>query len=216
MKFDCVIFDLDGTLLDTLGDLRNALNAALAEFARPARTTEEVRMMVGNGVRNLISKAMPEAASETDLERALRSFREYYNSHLNVETVPYPGIMEMLCRLHDAGMKVCINSNKYDAALKALCIAHFDGLYVAAEGESPDCPRKPDPAAALKLAALCGAHPERTLYVGDSNVDVRTAANAGMHAAWVSWGFRSRDDMGDQLPENCFDDADALCDYILD
>ena len=215
MRFETVIFDLDGTLLNTLGDLRNALNFALAGFDLPPRTTEEVRLMVGNGVRNLIAKAMPAGTPEDVLAEALSAFRAYYNSHLNVETAPYPGIMDMLRRLNSAGVSVCINSNKYDAALKALCAEHFAGLYMLAEGESADCPRKPAPDAALKMAAACKSEPEKMLYVGDSNVDVRTAANAGMHAAWVSWGFRTRDDMGDELPEDCFDNAEVLCDFIL-
>jgi len=215
MKYTAVIFDLDGTLLNTLGDLRNALNHALAKRGLAERTTDEVRRFIGNGVRNLITRALPENSSETEITDTLADFREYYNSHLNVETVPYPGIPELLCKLRASGIKVCINSNKYDAALKELCASHFDGLYLRAEGESAFFPRKPDPAAALSLAASCCADPSGMLYIGDSNVDVRTALNAGMTPVWVSWGFRTREEMGEELPCLCFDDAQSLSDYIL-
>ena len=215
MKFKAVIFDLDGTLLNTLGDLRNAVNYALSCFGLPARTTDEVRMFIGNGVRNLIVRAMPEGASEDDIAKALGYFREYYNSHMNVETCPYEGIIDMLTSLRGSGVKVCINSNKYDAALKELCAHHFNGLYIQAEGESATCPRKPDPSAALMLAGKCGIEPDEMAYIGDSNVDIRTACNAGMTPIYVSWGFRTREDMGDELPELCFDSAKELTEYIL-
>lgn len=215
MRFKAVIFDLDGTLLNTLGDLRNALNHALAEFSLPPRTTDETRLFIGNGVKNLITRAMPENTSESDIEKALTVFRSYYNSHLNVETAPYAGIIDMLRALRDAGVRVCINSNKYDAALKELCACHFDGLYIAAEGESAVRPRKPDPAAALMLAEICGTAPGEMAYIGDSNVDIRTGINAGMTPVYVSWGFRTPADMGSELPEHCFDDAESLKNFIL-
>lgn len=215
MRFKAVIFDLDGTLLNTLGDLRNALNYALSYFDLPARTTEETRMFIGNGVKNLITRAMPEDTSERDIEKALTIFRSYYNEHINVETAPYPGIIDMLRELHDAGVGVCINSNKYDAALKELCARHFDGLYICAEGETGLRPRKPDPAAALMLAEACDADPDQMAYIGDSNVDIRTAINAGMTPVYVSWGFRTPADMGAELPEHCFDNAASLTEFIL-
>lgn len=215
MRFKAVIFDLDGTLLNTLGDLRNAVNHALSCFDLPARTTEEVRMFIGNGVRNLITRAMPERSSDDDISTALAHFRQYYNSHLNIETCPYDGIIEMLVKLKNSGVSVCINSNKYDAALKELCANHFNGLYIQAEGESTSCPRKPDPSAALMLADKCCVKPSEMAYIGDSNVDVRTAKNAGMTPVYVSWGFRTYSDMGDELPENCFDSAEELTAFIL-
>lgn len=215
MKFNAVIFDLDGTLLNTLGDLRNAVNHALSTFGLPPRTLEEVRAFVGNGVANLIRRAMPAGSSEETLAQALAAFRAYYNAHLNVETVPYPGVISMLKDLKAAGLPVMVNSNKYDAALQELVKCHFPNLYFRAAGESDACPRKPDPTAALTLARAAGAAPEKTLYVGDSAVDVNTARNAGMSCAWVSWGFRSREDMASDLPEAAFDTTQALADYIL-
>ncbi len=215
MRYEAVVFDLDGTLLNTLGDLRNAVNSVLAKKGLNARTTDEVRRFIGNGVKNLIKRALPEDANEEEIASALNDFREYYNSHLNVETVPYPGIVEMLERINSAGVKVCINSNKYHVALEELSIHHFNGLYISAEGESETTPRKPDPTAAVRLAGICGVKPENMLYIGDSNVDVRTAVNAGMTPVWVSWGFRNAEEMGAELPEHCFDNALELGDFIL-
>lgn len=215
MSFNAVIFDLDGTLLNTLGDLRNALNNALKKRGLPARTIDDVRRFTGNGVRNLIACVMPENASAEEIDSALSDFRAYYNSHLNVETIPYPGIVTMLRELKASGVKVAINSNKYDTALKELCAAHFDGLYISAEGESALNPRKPDPSTALRLAEICGEKADNMLYIGDSDVDIRTAANAGMTGVWVSWGFRTREEMGSELPENCFNDTKSLTAFIL-
>ena len=215
MRFKAVIFDLDGTLLNTVGDLRNAVNHALACFGLPPRTTDETRLFTGNGVRNLIVRAMPENASDSDIEKALSMFRSYYNEHINIETVPYSGVIDMLKALNDAGVCVCINSNKYDAALKELCAKHFGGLYLFAEGETTSRPRKPDPAAALMMAEACNVSPEEMAYIGDSNVDVRTAKNAGMTPIYVSWGFRTPEDMGTELPEFCFDSTEELKAYLL-
>lgn len=215
MKFDAVIFDLDGTLLNTLGDLRNALNAAIGKAGLPPYSLDSVRLFIGGGVNRLIRSAMPAGASDNEIADMVDEFRAYYNAHLDIETAPYPGIMDMLKKLNDSGVKICVNSNKYDAAVQQLCKSHIDGFYMHALGETENCPRKPDPAAALILAGKCGARPENTLYVGDSDTDVETARNAGMTAAWVSWGFRSREDMGDSLPENCFDTAEELTGFIL-
>lgn len=214
MKFDAVIFDMDGTLLDTLGDIRNALNVTMAERGLPTYSLENVRMFIGGGAKKLILNAMPEASDEERAD-ALRSFQKNYNDKIDVETVPYPGIIDMLAKLRDAGVKVCVNSNKYDAAVQMLSKNHFNGYYFMAAGESEVYPRKPDPSAALTLAKACNAAPERTLYVGDSDIDVLTARNAGMVSAWVSWGFRTREDMGQMLPEACFDSCEELSDFIM-
>lgn len=215
MRYKAVIFDLDGTLLDTLGDLRNALNFALKKRGLPERTTDEVRRFIGNGARSLIVRSLPSGASEEEIASAISQFKEYYNAHLNVESTAYPGIKDMLSALNEAGIKVGINSNKYDLAVKNLCEHHFHGLYLCAVGESSERPRKPDPAAALLIASDFGCRPDEMLYIGDSNVDIRTAKNAGMTPVWVSWGFRSKEDMGDEIPQLCFDDARSLAEFII-
>lgn len=215
MKYKLVIFDLDGTVLDTLGDLANAVNAALEMHAFPTHSFEQVRVMVGNGVANLIRRATPEGTTDEKCAEVLADFKAYYREHVNDITKPYDGILPLLNALKAAGVKVGINSNKYDAALQNLCHIHFEGLYDYAVGESEVTPRKPDPTAAKRIMEAVGAKPEETIYIGDSNVDLNTAANAGVDSAWVSWGFRRRNEMDGCEIANAFDTAEELQAFLL-
>lgn len=215
MKYKLVIFDLDGTVLDTLEDLANAVNAAMEKHGYPCHSIEKVRTMVGNGVANLITRALPAGTDSETHAAVLADFKAHYRDHMNDCTRPYPGIQEMMKALKDAGVKIGINSNKFDAALQNLCRLHFDGLYDYAVGESEVTPKKPDPTAAQRIMAAMGAGTEETIYIGDSNVDLDTARNAGVASAWVSWGLRKRDEMaGCELPVS-FDDAESLLAYLL-
>ena len=182
-----ILFDLDGTLLDTLDDLTDAVNYALGQFGYPARTREEVRAFVGNGARLLIRRAAPDGA---DADAVLAVFRTYYDAHCRVKTKPYGGITEALAQL---GKKypMAVVSNKPDSAVKSLCADYFPGLY--ARGESTDCPRKPAPDMVFKAMEAIGV--QACIYVGDSEVDVLTARNAGMPCLSVLWGFRDRDEI---------------------
>jgi len=215
MKYKLVIFDLDGTVLDTLGDLANAVNAALEMHSFPTHTFEQVRVMVGNGVANLIRRATPADTTDEKCAQVLADFKSYYREHVNDITKPYDGILSLLKALKDAGVKVGINSNKYDAALQNLCHIHFEGLYDYAVGESEVTPRKPDPTAAKRIMEAMDAKPEETIYIGDSNVDLNTAANAGVDSAWVSWGFRRRYEMDGCEITNAFDTAEDLQAFLL-
>ena len=215
MKYKLVIFDLDGTVLDTLGDLANAVNAALEMHSFPTHSVEQVRVMVGNGVANLIRRATPAGTSDEVCAQVLADFKAYYREHVNDITKPYDGILALLKNLKDAGVKVGINSNKYDAALQSLCRIHFEGLYDYAVGESEVTPRKPDPTAAKRIMEAMGVKPDETIYIGDSNVDLNTAANAGVDSAWVSWGFRKRDEMEGCVITNAFDTAEELQAFLL-
>lgn len=215
MRYDLAIFDLDGTVLDTLEDLSNAVNWALEAHGYPARTLDEARRFIGNGVANLISRAVPEGTPEAERAKVLTDFKARYREHINDCTKPYPGIAELLGALRGAGMRVAINSNKFDAALQNLCRIHFPGLYDAAAGECETTPKKPDPTAALRMMEMFGTPPERAIYIGDSAVDLTTARNAGIDAAWVSWGFRSRDEMEGLEGIPCFDAVDALREFLL-
>ena len=179
-----MIFDLDGTLLDTLEDLKDATNAALAAFGYPGRTLEEVRRFVGNGAARLLELAVPEGA---DWAPALAYFEGYYDAHCRVKTGPYPGILEALSQIQ-AEYPVAIVSNKPDSAVKALCTDYFPGIF--ALGEQTGCPRKPAPDMVRKAMDALGA--EDCIYVGDSEVDVATAKNAGVPCLSVLWGFRDR------------------------
>lgn len=180
-----VLLDLDGTLLDTLEDLWRSTNHALRCFGYPERTLEEVRQSVGNGAARLIRLAVPEGA---DPEPVLAAFRAYYQDHCRVKTAPYPGIMEALAVLKEE-YPLGIVSNKPDSAVKALCDDYFPGIY--ARGESADCPRKPAPDMVRKAMEAIGV--ERCVYVGDSEVDVLTAKNAGVPCLSVLWGFRDKE-----------------------
>lgn len=180
-----MIFDLDGTLLDTLEDLHDAVNYALTQFGYPERTLEEVRQFVGEGAGKLMERAVPEGA---DPEPVLSCFRTYYAAHTQVKTKPYPGIPEALEAL---GKKypLAVVSNKPDEAVKILGKAYFPNLY--ARGEAPDCPRKPNAAMVHKTMEALGV--QGCIYIGDSQVDVETAKNAGVPCLSVTWGFRDLD-----------------------
>ena len=182
-----ILWDLDGTLLDTLEDLADAVNYALTHFGYPERTIEEVRRFVGNGARRLMALAVPEGA---DADAAFEVFHTYYDAHCQIKTKPYEGIPEVLAQLGEK-YPMAIVSNKPDSAVKLLCAQYFPGLY--ARGESADCPRKPAPDMVYKAMAEIGA--DRCIYVGDSEVDVLTAKNADVPCLSVLWGFRDRDDM---------------------
>ena len=215
MKYDLVIFDLDGTILDTLNDLANAVNYALKIHGYPTRSVEEVRIFVGNGVANLIARALPEAVDEAEHAAVLADFKARYRDHMNDLTRPYPGIPELLAALKRAGVKVGVNSNKFDAALQNLCRLHFDGLYDLAAGECDTTPKKPDPTAARRIMSELGVPPERAIYIGDSAVDLQTAKNAGTASAWVSWGFRRREEMQGCEAVNTFDSVEELQAFLL-
>lgn len=186
MKKIGLIFDLDGTLLDTLGDLRDAVNYTLAQLDLPPRTTQEIRRFVGTGARNLVTFSLEGRA---DIDTALPIFQSYYKDHCRVLTAPYPGIPEALAKLADYPMAIV--SNKPDGAVKALCADYFPGLY--ARGETPNCPRKPAPDMVYEAMAELGV--EDCIYIGDSEVDVVTAKNAGVPCLSVLWGFRDQEEI---------------------
>lgn len=215
MKYKAVIFDLDGTVLDTIGDLAAAVNYALEQYSLPTHSVEDVRRMVGNGVANLIRRATPAETTDAECAEILAAFKARYREHINDLTVPYEGIREMLRALKDAGIYVGINSNKFDAALQSLCHIHFEGLYDYAVGESEVTPKKPDPAAAQRIMAAAGASAAETIYIGDSNVDLDTARNAGIDSAWVSWGFRRESEMEGCEIKRAFHSVSDLQAFLL-
>ncbi len=182
-----ILFDLDGTLLDTLGDLHAATNHVLRQFGYPARSIDEVRRFVGNGARKLIEQAIP--ADKDNAAEVLAVFQAYYAANCNDLTAPYPGIPEALEALKDYPLAVV--SNKPDRAVKELANIYFPGLY--ARGESSDCRRKPAPDMVFKALEALGA--EGCIYVGDSEVDVQTAKNAAVPCLSVTWGFRKQHEM---------------------
>ena len=182
-----IIFDLDGTLLDTLEDLKDAVNYALAQFDCPGRTAREVCSFVGNGVAKLIERALPGKANDPDPKEVLAVYQTYYNAHCQVKTAPYPGILDVLAVLGEK-YPLAIVSNKPDVAVKSLCRLHFGDIY--ARGETADCPRKP--AADMVLQTMEKLGLDSCIYVGDSEVDVQTAKNANVPCVSVTWGFRTQ------------------------
>ena len=190
MNIKAVIWDLDGTLLNTLDDLAASVNAALAMNGMPLRSTEEVRAFVGNGIRNLMIRAVPGGEANPAFDKALEDFIRHYGAHSRDRTRPYDGILEMLDRLSAAGVKHAIVSNKIDFAVKALSRAYFGERMCAAIGDDPSRARKPAPDSVLAAMREMGVTAQETVYVGDSDVDVLTARNAGVPCVAVLWGFR--------------------------
>ncbi len=187
------IFDLDGTLLNTIGDLAAAANFALQKNGLPPRTLAEVQAFVGNGIKNLVTRCVPEGCPEEAVNRVYLDFIDYYKVHYADRTVPYPGIPELLQRLKAAGAMVAVLSNKADFATRLLCEKFFAGSIDFAMGETEGVSRKPTPDGVNRILTRLNAGPQDAVYVGDSEVDVQTAVNAGLPCLSVSWGFRSRD-----------------------
>ena len=185
-----ILFDLDGTLLDTLEDLLDATNYALRTFGFPERTLPELRRFVGNGAENQIRLSCPEGTAPETVKEVLAVYKPYYTDHCQIKTKPYDGVMAQLEMLKGK-YPIAIVSNKPDSVVKELCAQYFPGIY--ALGETPDCPRKPAPDMVHKTVAAIGA--DTCVYVGDSEVDVKTAQNAGVPCLSVLWGFRDREDM---------------------
>lgn len=189
------IFDLDGTILDTLEDLAGAVNYALEEMNYPVRTLDEVRQFIGNGVRKLIFRSVPQGTGEAECEKALALFTEYYLEHLADRTKPYNGIPEMLNTLKENGCKLAVVSNKADRAAKAVVKSFFSDCFDIVLGKTEDFPAKPDPASVLYVTETLKMEKEDTIYIGDSDVDVFTAHNAGLKCIGVTWGNRGREEL---------------------
>lgn len=189
---DTVIFDLDGTLLNTLEDLKDSTNFALNKFGYPQRTLDEVRQFVGNGVRKLIERAIPDGSSNPDCEECLKTFKEHYAKNMYNKTAPYQGIIDMLLQLKENGIKTAVVSNKFDLAVKELCKKYFGELIEIAIGESENVRKKPAPDSVLKAIKELNSNIKNCIYAGDSDVDVQTAQNTGIECIGVTWGFRDR------------------------
>ncbi len=193
MKYNTVIFDLDGTLLNTLDDLCDSLNDVLVQKGYVKRTLGEVRSFVGNGARNLVRLSVPEDTSEDEVTVLLEEFKVHYKENMQNKTRPYNGIMELLLNLNKSNYKIGIVSNKYDVAVKSLSKTYFGSLIPVAIGESVETRRKPAPDSVFQAIKELGSDIESTIFVGDSDTDVLTAKNAGIPCIGVTWGFRCRE-----------------------
>ncbi len=191
-NYKLVIFDMDGTTLDTLEDLADSMNYVLNSNGYPLHTLDEIRSYVGNGIRKLVERAVPKDSSVEEIEEVHKQFVEYYPKHCAIKTKPYAGIPELLATLQERGVHTAVNSNKDDGAVKLLAEQYFGNLLEYSLGTLPDVPKKPAPDGVLCIMEHFNVNREETVYVGDSEVDVQTAKNAGVDAILVDWGFRDR------------------------
>ena len=211
---DTVIFDLDGTLLNTLDDLTDSVNFALGEMGCPLHTADEVRMMVGNSVIYLIEQALPKGTDKASFDHCLSTFEAHYKTNMRNKTAPYDGVMQMLDELSTAGYKLAVVSNKPDVFTKQL-VSELFGQYISiAIGRSEDMPRKPAPDTVWHALDLLQSRRENAVYVGDSEVDVLAAKNSGMPCIGCLWGFRDRETLESAGAEYIISSTDELIGLI--
>ena len=193
MRYKLAIFDMDGTILNTIEDLTTSLNFALKNMGYPEHTEDEVKFFVGNGLHKTVERAVPAGISEDDLERTFYIFKAHYEEHSEVATDAYPGITELLKTLRKAGVKTAVVSNKLDGVVKSLADKYFPNLFDIAIGQQEGLETKPSPDEVNLCLNTLKIYKEDAVYIGDSNVDVETAKNAKMDLIAVDWGFRSRE-----------------------
>lgn len=213
-NIDTIIFDLDGTILDTLGDLADSVNFALLSNNLPERTYEEIRSFVGNGIRNLIETSVPAGTDVELTDKVFADFKARYKTHCKVKTRPYDGIDKMLAELSSLGYRMTIVSNKADGAVQDLHKEFFYPAIETAYGEREGIPRKPNPEIIQLALKEMGAEVERTVYIGDSEVDYTTAKNAGLKLIMVSWGFRDKEILEKLGAEKIADTPEELIEII--
>ena len=215
MSYRVALFDLDGTVLDTLDDLAAAVNFAMESEGFPTHTRERVCAYVGNGIGLLIQRAVPSGTDEETVARTLNTFRTYYAAHCAVYTKPYDGVLDMLRKLRAAGVKTALVSNKADFAVQALAKDYFEGLFDVALGERADIPRKPAPDMVEHVLRALGETADAAVFIGDSDVDVKTAQNAGTNGIFVTWGFRDADCLRQAGATRLASSTSELLDAIL-
>ena len=214
MKYKLAIFDMDGTILSTLDDLANGVDYALRENGLPARSKQETRAALGRGVRFLIEQSVPDGLSDVEISKVEEDFLKYYKVHSMDNTRPYDGIVELIKEVRASGIKTAVVSNKIDSAVKELCANFFEGAFDVAYGERIGIPRKPDPKPINSIIDEFGLSKDEVVYIGDSEVDLLTANNAGINHIIVTWGFRDRDFLVQNGAKTLVENMDELKEQI--
>ena len=219
MKYSLAIFDMDGTILNTLDDMTDSLNEILGRYGLPLHTLDEVRFMVGNGIPKLIERAIEDGRANPEFEKILKDFIAYYEEHCAIKTAPYEGIPECIKALREAGIKIAVNTNKVESAAIALCDDYFPGLFDIISGSRPGMPPKPAPDGIyeiLKRAGMDGkSEGQKAVFIGDSDVDMQTGMNAGLDVIGVDWGFRGKDFLREHGAEVIMLSAEELAEYLV-
>ena len=217
MKKRLIIFDLDGTLLNTIADIASATNAALLKLGYPTHSDSVIQSFVGNGIGKLLERALPEDKRTEENKNIIRQhFTAHYDKHNTDLSTPYPGIEEMLFTLHKAGVMLAVASNKYQIATEKLVSHYFPGIeFISVLGQRTGIPIKPDPEIVHEIMTKANVSKANTLYIGDSGVDMQTAHNSGIDAVAVSWGFRTREELLSYNPLAIVNHAEELEQLIL-
>lgn len=214
MKYNCVVFDLDGTLLDTLGDLRDSVNFALSKNNLPQRTTEEIKAFVGNGIRLLIERSVPENTKLSLVDKCFEDFKAHYKANSANLTKTYDGINELLSILKSRGVKLAVVSNKADFAVKILVEGYFPDVFDCAVGEKEGVKRKPAPDTVFAVIDELNVNKNEVVYIGDSEVDIQTSKNADIPCISVTWGFRDKEVLEKLCPEYIVDSPEEILNLI--
>jgi len=214
MKYRLAIFDLDGTILDTLEDLTDSTNYALSQYGFPERDLCEVRNFVGNGILKLIERAAPQNTAKETIQELLKCFRSYYKLHCADKTKPYDGVKELIEKLRSEGCLTAVVSNKADFAVQELCGKYFPELFDFVVGEKEGIRRKPYPDSVLKVLERFNISKEKTVYIGDSDIDIKLAQNAGIDSILVDWGFRDRDYLHENGAKIIVSTADEILSFF--
>lgn len=215
MKKKLAIFDMDGTILDTLDDLTDSINYALSYCGFPEHTKDDVRKFVGNGILKLVKRSVPPYAGEADIEKVFQVFKDYYKLHCRDKTRPYPGIVNVIETLKEKGYFIAVVSNKADFAVQELCLRYFPGLIDYAVGERDGIKKKPAPDSVLSVMGALNVRLEESIYIGDSDVDIATAKNAGIRCLTVTWGFRDREYLKQCGADVFAHKADEILDLLI-
>lgn len=216
MRYKLAVFDMDGTILNTLEDLADSTNYALKANGLPERTIDEVRRFVGNGIRLLIERAVPTDTDKKLTDKVFDTFKEYYKTHCAVKTRPYDGIKDVLLELRKAGCLTAVVSNKADFAVQDLCKDYFDNLFDIAIGEREGIKKKPAPDSVFEVLSKLNVEKDNAVYIGDSDVDFATSVNAGMDVIMVGWGFRDEEFLREKGAKRIIKQPSEILDIILE